>query len=56
MRRGGHLEQLFFDLKHGTEYLNYGREIITQWVAKCVASVSPEEEVKILDIGCGGGY
>ena len=34
-------------LKHGTEYLNYGRDIISRWALSSVP--------KILDIGLGEG-
>ena len=40
-------------LKHGTEYLNYGRDIISRWALDHISTLSSVP--KILDIGLGEG-
>lgn len=46
---------LFFkNLKKGTEYLNYGREIVVEWLVPLIRN-SNISTIRILDIGCGNG-
>ena len=54
MERKGKLESLFFKLKHDSEYLNFGREIIIRQVIEYSARISASE-LRILDIGLGDG-
>lgn len=47
--------RLFFkNLKKGTEYLNYGREIIAEWLLPLIRD-NKSRSIRILDIGCGNG-
>ncbi|MEQ9366261.1 MAG: class I SAM-dependent methyltransferase [Leptospirales bacterium] len=51
------LRSLFTRLKSGTEYLNYGRDIIRHWGADLYAA-SPAisgDAFRVLDLGCGHG-
>jgi SAM-dependent methyltransferase len=48
------LRKFFSDLKQGSEYLNYGREIILAWSVNYINDLDVDE-VKILDIGSGQG-
>lgn len=48
------LRFFFKNLKKGTEYLNYGREIIAQWLISLIKN-SNNNSIRILDIGCGNG-
>ncbi len=52
--RDGFLGKVFDKLKHGTEYLNYGRHIVASWGIK-YAGMSNNQDIKILDIGMGEG-
>lgn len=45
---------ILYDMKHGTEYLNYGRHIISGYCKYCVA-VKDHSPVKVLDLGAGSG-
>ena len=49
--------QIFYKMKHGTEYLNYGRDIITGYCRRCRERSVTEEgnPFKILDLGAGHG-
>lgn len=52
------LKKIFTKWKTGTEYLNYGREIIKNWVVDYVVKnykKNQQKEFKILDQGCGHG-
>ncbi|HLV31913.1 MAG TPA: class I SAM-dependent methyltransferase [Chitinispirillaceae bacterium] len=42
-------------MKSGTEYLSYGREIITRWCYRKLVQSDNNELKNILDIGCGKG-
>lgn len=46
---------VFYRMKKGTEYLNYGREIITDYCKECVKDFKERENIKILDLGAGAG-
>ena len=46
------LYQQFYNFKHGTEYLNYGREIIVDFAKRYC---SAEGTIRVLDIGGGAG-
>lgn len=48
------IRKFLFKLKHGTEYLNYGREIIASWVVDYLKANS-DSEIRIIDIGMGTG-
>lgn len=48
------LRQFFVNLKKGTEFLNYGREIIQDWGAEHAARIA-SREVVLYDLGCGHG-
>ena len=50
----GKLERLFFNLKHNSEYLNWGRDIIVQKTLE-YSQKGAGEDLKILDIGMGWG-
>jgi ubiquinone/menaquinone biosynthesis C-methylase UbiE len=54
VERKGTLESLLVKLKQDSEYLNFGREIITKQVAAYCAKVAAGE-LRILDIGVGDG-
>lgn len=54
IRRGGLLEKLFHELKHGTEYLNYGREVVARWASEYGNRLN-SDDIKVLDIGMGTG-
>ena len=46
----------FAKLKKDTEYLNYGRDYIVQWVNDYIhANEKTDSELRVLDIGCGTG-
>lgn len=47
------LRDLLFRLKHGTEELNYGREIVAGWAACCLEGV---KKPRVLDLGVGQGF
>lgn len=49
--------QIFYKMKHGTEYLNYGRDIITGYCRRCKERSESESGVpfRILDLGAGHG-
>ncbi|MBL8018046.1 MAG: methyltransferase domain-containing protein [Leptospirales bacterium] len=52
------LRRFFVNLKKGTEYLNYGRDILKDWGAAHAVSLSklkPSAAVAVYDIGCGHG-
>jgi len=55
------LRELFVNLKKGTEYLNYGRDIIGEWAAWYFEKImrSPgsdnQPEIRVFDLGCGHG-
>jgi len=46
------LISLLKQIKAGTEYLNYGRDIIVNWGAEALAGIP---RPRILDIGAGSG-
>lgn len=46
---------VFYRMKKGTEYLNYGREIITGYCEKCAEDFAEGESIRILDLGAGTG-
>lgn len=48
------IANIFFNMKQGTEYLNYGREIISGTVAEYAKRLE-RKQIKILDIGAGSG-
>ncbi len=47
------LRRTIFDLKSGTEHLNYGREIVADWAAEHCRSVA--DTPRLLDLGVGSG-
>jgi len=49
------MRNIFYDLKHGTEALNYGRDRIADSVVR-YALKTGKEQINILDIGAGSGY
>lgn len=52
------LRQFFVNLKKGTEFLNYGREIIRDWGAEYVekhALHQSARSISVYDLGCGHG-
>ena len=54
------LRDLFIRIKSGTEYLNYGRDIIADWGADFLIHILNAQDKKsqllrILDLGCGHG-
>lgn len=46
---------VFYRMKKGTEYLNYGREIITDYCIKCTKDCEKSGNIRILDLGAGAG-
>ncbi len=46
---------VFYRMKKGTEYLNYGREIITDYCMKCAKDCEGRGNIRILDLGAGAG-
>lgn len=42
-------------LKEGTQFLNYGREIIAGWTKEFSLACNDREVLNILDLGCGHG-
>jgi len=38
-----------------TRHLEYGREIIARWISDAKTTLSYQEAIHILDLGCGGG-
>lgn len=48
------LRALFVRLKSGTEFLNYGREIIADW-GGTLARTATQHPFRLLDLGCGHG-
>jgi len=55
------IRNFFINLKKGTEHLNYGRPIITEWGRRTVVErlsrndSTRRQTVELLDIGCGHG-
>lgn len=52
------LRQFFVNLKKGTEFLNYGREIIRDWGAdhaELLLREDPSRRIAMYDLGCGHG-
>jgi len=50
------LREFFVNLKTGTEYLNYGRDIIRDWGAThAMECVTRDPHIVAYDIGCGHG-
>lgn len=47
--------QLLYKIKHGTEYLNYGREIVVKYCERCETEGGQNESFHILDLGAGSG-
>lgn len=48
------IKNIFFNLKHGTEHLNYGRDIVVNWALKYFEE-KHLQELNILDLGLGEG-
>lgn len=46
--------QIFYNMKKGTEELNYGRDIIVEFATEYIKN-NPNKEIKILDLGLGEG-
>lgn len=44
-----------YNMKKGTEYLNYGRNIIEKYCKRCMAETENKEHFIILDLGAGSG-
>ena len=52
----GKLEKILYDLKHGSEYLNYGRDIITRQVITHTGTrTKSDNDLNILDVGAAIG-
>jgi len=49
------VREYFRKLKEGTEFLNYGRDIIASWVAEKTAAVPATVPMNVLDLGCSNG-
>lgn len=49
------MRRFFKKLKEGTEYLNYGRSIISNWAGEYAKSHPEADEIRIFDTGCGHG-
>jgi SAM-dependent methyltransferase len=47
------LRKLLYNLKHGTEHLNYGRDIVATWAKEYIDQ--DHLRVRILDLGIGNG-
>lgn len=45
---------ILYEMKRGTEHLNYGRQIITEYCERCIHSES-QNVVRVLDLGAGTG-
>lgn len=46
---------IFYKMKHGTEYLNYGRDIIVECCKRSKMRSNNNERFRILDLGAGSG-
>lgn len=46
---------VLYKLKHGTEYLNYGRDIVVEYCKKCLLMSESRDPYIILDLGAGNG-
>lgn len=50
------LRKIAYNLKKGTEELNYGRSIISGWTARALVDAAPNAtQLHLLDPGCGHG-
>lgn len=46
---------IFYKLKHGTEYLNYGRDIVVKYCERHITASVDNTVFRILDLGAGSG-
>lgn len=46
---------VFYKMKCGTEYLNYGRDIVVDYCRKCLKASESVGCLRILDLGAGSG-